>query len=56
MVGEIKEVKMLFAYLLPPPGTRSRKMSVIVHHLLVFGTTSKHTISKVWTIPVSGIE
>jgi len=36
---------VLFAFLLPRPGTRSQRMSVIVHHLLVFGTTSKHTIS-----------
>jgi len=36
---------VLFAFLLPPLGTRSHRMSVIVHHLIVFGTTSKHTIS-----------
>jgi len=36
---------VLFAFLLPPPGTRCHRLSVIVHHLLVFGTTSKHTIS-----------
>jgi len=36
---------VLFTFLLPPPGTRSHRLSVIVHHLLVSGTTSKHTIS-----------
>jgi len=37
--------RVLFAFLLPPPGTRFRRMSVIPHILLLFGTTSKRTIS-----------
>ena len=36
---------VLFTFLLPPPGTRFHRMSVNVHLLLVFGATSKHTIS-----------
>ena len=35
---------MLFALLLPPPETRCHRMSVVVHHLIVFGTTLKHII------------
>ena len=31
---------VLFAFLLPPPGTPSDRMTVIVHHLLVFGINS----------------
>jgi len=31
---------VLFAFLLPPPGTPSHRMTVIVHHLLVFGINS----------------
>ena len=34
-----------------PPGTRSHRISVIVHHLLVLGTTSKHIILILFSSP-----
>ena len=42
---------VLVVFLLRPPGTRFHRMSVIVHHFLVFGTTSKHTISVLPSLP-----